>query len=161
MMKTISVYSPTAFPQLITLLVSFLVVGALIGCQKEGDGSAERAGQKLDRSMEKAEQKLEQMTEEASKKIDEAKQTISEKTESSGQYLDDSVVTLNVKTAIVNDPLLKVSEISVTTENGVVQLNGVVDSQQIIDKAVEVAQVQKGVKSVLSNLTIRTADLSQ
>jgi len=160
-MKTIPIFLPVSFFQLITILISIFVVGALMGCQKDGDGSAERVGQKLDRSMEKAEQRLESMTEEAGKKIDEAKQTISDKTESGNQYLDDSVVTLNVKTAIVNDPSLKVSEISVTTENGVVQLNGVVDSQQIIDKAVEVAQVQKGVRSVLNNLTIRMANLPQ
>lgn len=160
-MKTISIHLPISFSGLITIMISIFFVGVLVGCQKGGDGSAERAGQKLDRSMEKAEQKLEQVTEQAGKKIDEAKQAISEKTETGSQYLDDSVVTLNVKTAIVNDPLLKVAEISVTTENGVVQLNGVVDTQQIIDKAVEVAQVQKGVGSVLNNLTIRMVNLPQ
>ncbi|MXS77602.1 BON domain-containing protein [Nitrosomonas sp. JL21] len=158
-MKTISMSPLSACSRLIAIIVSLLLIGAFSGCQKEG--SAEKAGQKLDRSMENAEQKLEQMAEKTGKKIEETKQTISEKTESSGQYLDDSVVTLNVKTAIVNEPLLKVSEISVTTENGVVQLNGTVDSQQISDKAVEVARVQKGVKSVLNNLTIRMVNSPQ
>ena len=100
-----------------------LLTGSLLGCQKDGDGVAERAGQKLDRSMDKVEQKLEQATEQASKQIDKAKQRLAEKTENGTQYLDDSVVTLNVKTAILNDPILKVSEIRVITEKGVVQLN--------------------------------------
>lgn len=160
-MKTISLHLPPVCFQLTAILISMLMIGSLVGCQKDGEGTAERAGQKLDRSLDKVEQKLEEATEQASKKIDKAKQSLAEKSESGTQYLDDSVVTLNVKTAILNDPILKVSEISVITENGVVQLNGAVDSQQIIDKAVEVAQVQKGVKSVLNNLTIRMADVPQ
>lgn len=133
------------------IIGGLLLAVGLVGCQKD---SAEKAGQKLDRSIENAEQKLEEMTEKAGKKIHDAKQTLSEKTESGGQYLDDSVVTLNVKTAIVNDPVLKVSEISVTTLNGVVQLSGIVDSQHIIDRAEEVAQGQKGVRSVVNNLAL-------
>lgn len=160
-MKSISIHLLPAFFQFTAILISMLLTGSLLGCQKDGDGVAERAGQKLDRSMDKVEQKLEQATEQASKQIDKAKQRLAEKTENGTLYLDDSVVTLNVKTAILNDPILKVSEISVITENGVVQLNGAVDSQQIIDKAVGLAQVQKGVKSVLNNLTIRMADVPQ
>ncbi len=130
----------------------FFVFG-IAGCQNEG--SAEKAGQKLDRSIENAEQKLEQMTEETGKKVSEARQSITDKTEVSGQFLSDSVITTNVKAAIISDPLLKVSEIKVTTVNGVVQLSGMVDSQQIIGRAAEVTASQKDVKSVQNNLTVK------
>lgn len=130
----------------------FFVFG-LAGCQKEG--SAEKAGQKLDRTIENAEQKLEQITEETGKKMSEARKSITDKTEESGQFLSDSVITTNVKAAIINDPLLKVSEIKVTTVNGIVQLSGMVDSHQLIDRAAEIAAGQKDVKSVQNNLIVK------
>jgi hypothetical protein len=40
------------------------------------------------------------------------------------EYFDDSVVTTTVKTAILNDPGLKVLQINVETFKGVVQLPG-------------------------------------
>jgi len=52
----------------------------------------------------------------------------------------------------LSDPLLKVSQISVTTTNGVVKLSGTVDSQQGIDRATEIARSVKDVKSVENSL---------
>jgi len=51
------------------------------------------------------------------------------KQEGTGEYIDDSVITTKVKTAILNDPSLKVAEINVETFKGVVQLSGFVSSQ--------------------------------
>jgi hyperosmotically inducible protein len=64
------------------------------------------------------------------------------------------VITVSVKAAILNDPLLKVSQIKVTTKDGIVQLSGALDSQENIDRAVEVAKTQKNVKSVQNDLTL-------
>ena len=153
-MKTTNEYKPNIVTKRILILVVTSCLGAvfgLTGCQQEG--SAEKAGQKLDRTIENAEQKMEQMSEDAGKKISDARKSIADKAETSSQYLDDSAITLNVKAAILDDPLLKVSEIKVTTLNGTVQLSGTVDSQQIIDRATEVAAGQKDVKSVQNNLT--------
>jgi hyperosmotically inducible protein len=57
-----------------------------------------------------------------------------------------------VKAEILSDPLLKVSQINVTTTNGVVKLSGTVDSQQGIDRATEIALSVKDVKSVENSL---------
>jgi hyperosmotically inducible protein len=81
----------------------------------------------------------------------------SEKAESAGEYMDDSAITAKVKFAILRDPGLKVLQISVTTTDGVVNLAGVVDSQQSIDRATEVAQSIANVKSVESSLTVKDA----
>ena len=65
-----------------------------------------------------------------------------------GEYLDDAAITAKVKADILNDPLLKVSQVEVTTTNGVVKLSGTVDSQESIDRAVEIARSHEDVKSV-------------
>jgi osmotically-inducible protein OsmY len=77
------------------------------------------------------------------------------KTEGTGEYVDDSVITGKVKTAIFNDPTLKVNEINVETFKGVVQLSGFVNSQADINKAVQVARGVAGVKSVKNDMRLR------
>jgi len=74
------------------------------------------------------------------------------KQESTGEYIDDSVITTKVKTAIFNEPTLKTAEINVTTFKGVVELSGSVSSSSEISKAVEVARGVNGVQSVKNNL---------
>jgi hypothetical protein len=68
------------------------------------------------------------------------------------EYMDDSAITAKIKAEILSDPLLKVSQINVTTTNGVVSLSGTVDSQQSIDRALAIARSVKDVKSVENGL---------
>ena len=151
-MKMTNKYEQNISAKSILVIIGLSVALSLAGCQQEG--SAEKTGQKLDNSIEKVEQKIEQIAEQAGKKLDDTKKSISDKTKAGDQYIDDAVITTNVKTAILNDPLLKVSQIEVTTMNGTVQLSGSLDYQESIDRAVEVAKSQKDVKLVHNNLTI-------
>jgi hyperosmotically inducible protein len=75
--------------------------------------------------------------------------------ESAGEYLDDSVITTRVKTAVFNEPTLKSSEINVETFKGVVQLSGFVSSQADINKAVEISRSVKGVTSVQNDMQLK------
>ena len=75
--------------------------------------------------------------------------------EGTGEYLDSIVITTKVKAAIFNEPTLKSFEINVETFKGVVQLSGFVNSQADIDKAVEIAQQVKGVKSVENDMKLK------
>jgi osmotically-inducible protein OsmY len=75
--------------------------------------------------------------------------------EGTGEYVDDSVITTKVKTAIFNDASLKVNEINVETFKGTVQLSGFVRSQADIDQAVQVARGVPGVKSVKNDMRIK------
>jgi osmotically-inducible protein OsmY len=75
--------------------------------------------------------------------------------ESTGEYFDDSYITTKVKTAILNEPGLKSSEINVETFKGVVQLSGFVNSQSDIDRAIVVARSVKGVKSVKNDMHLK------
>jgi osmotically-inducible protein OsmY len=72
-----------------------------------------------------------------------------------GEYVDDTVITTKVKTAIFNEPTLKSAEINVETFKGVVQLSGFVSSQAAANRAVEVARGVAGVKSVKSDMRFK------
>ncbi|HXV39715.1 MAG TPA: BON domain-containing protein [Steroidobacteraceae bacterium] len=75
--------------------------------------------------------------------------------ESPAEYVDDSVITLKVKTAIFADETLKSSEVNVETFKGVVQLSGFVNSQADIQRAVAVAGEVGGVKSVKNDMQLK------
>mgnify|MGYP003509133925 CR=1 FL=1 len=77
------------------------------------------------------------------------------KQEGTGEYIDDSVITTKVKTALVNDPVTKATEINVETFKGVVQLSGFVNSSADISKAVTVARSVGGVKSVKNDMRLK------
>ena len=75
--------------------------------------------------------------------------------EGTGEYVDDTVITTKVKTAIFNEPSLKSAQINVETFKGVVQLTGFVSSQANIDRAVQVARGVGGVTSVRNDMRVR------
>ena len=75
--------------------------------------------------------------------------------EGTGEYIDNTVITAKVKTAIFNEPTLKTLEINVETFKGVVQLSGFVNSQAEIDKAAEIVEQVKGVKSVKNDMQLK------
>ena len=73
----------------------------------------------------------------------------------SGGYIDDTVVTTKVKTALFNDKDIKSSEISVQTFKGRVQLSGFVSSAESAKRAVEVTRRVQGVRMVENDLRIK------
>ena len=77
------------------------------------------------------------------------------KSEGTGEYIDDTVITTKVKSAIFNDASLKVAEINVETFKGVVQLSGFVNSREDINRAVVVARGISGVTSVKNDMRLK------
>ena len=77
------------------------------------------------------------------------------KQEGTGEYVDDTVITTKVKTAIFNEPTLKSAEINVETFKGVVQLSGFVSSAAAETTAVAVARKVGGVKSVKNDMRLK------
>lgn len=75
--------------------------------------------------------------------------------ESTGEYIDNSVITAKVKTAIFNEPSLKTLQINVKTYKDRVQLSGFVESAQSVEKAAEVAIGVEGVGSVQNDLLVK------
>jgi len=75
--------------------------------------------------------------------------------ESTGEYIDDTSITTRVKTAIFNDPSLKVAQINVETFRSVVQLSGFVNTGADMYRAGEVARSVRGVESVKNDLRVK------
>lgn len=67
---------------------------------------------------------------------------------------DDAALTAKVKAKLLSDDVLNGMNIDVDTQNGVVFLNGVVDSQDQKQKAIELARNTEGVREVEDNLKV-------
>ena len=74
---------------------------------------------------------------------------------STGDYVDDSVITTKVKSLLAEDDFLKSFQIGVETFKGTVQLSGFVNSQNAVNKAVDITKSVKGVKSVKNDLIVK------
>jgi osmotically-inducible protein OsmY len=77
--------------------------------------------------------------------------------ESTGVFFDDATVTSKVKAELIEDPLTKARDISVTTDQGVVQLYGFIDSKEQGDEAVRLANSIPGVRSVDNELQLHAS----
>ncbi|GGX34443.1 hypothetical protein GCM10007242_46650 [Pigmentiphaga litoralis] len=72
-----------------------------------------------------------------------------------GDVVDDSLITTQVKGALLREQLTKSLQISVKTLNGVVNLTGAVESTEQIDSALRTVRGIKGVTDVKNNLQLR------
>lgn len=68
--------------------------------------------------------------------------------------MDDSGVSTRVRTALLNDPQVAATNITVTSTNGVVTLSGRVRTPAEADRAVAVARQTTGVADVRSELAV-------
>jgi len=73
---------------------------------------------------------------------------------STGAFFDEASTTAKVKKAIYSEPSLKVMDISVSTDDGVVELTGAVKTRAERARAAQVASKVEGVKRVKNELKI-------
>lgn len=78
-----------------------------------------------------------------------------EPTRSVGEVVDDSGITMSVKSRLLDDPLVKGLRIDVDTRDGVVFLTGSIASDTERQKAIQLARETKGVRDVKANLTFQ------
>jgi hyperosmotically inducible periplasmic protein len=71
-----------------------------------------------------------------------------------GENIDDASLTASVKSSLVGDKAANLTRIDVDSNNGVVSLNGVVESAQQKARAEELARRVDGVKGINNNLQI-------
>lgn len=71
---------------------------------------------------------------------------------SAGGKVGDAWITTKVKSEYAVDPVVKASNVSVDTNDGVVRLTGYVQSPQAAERAINTALATKGVIAVDSNL---------
>lgn len=72
-----------------------------------------------------------------------------------GGFFGDTAITHKVKSAISNEPDLKTTNISVSTDENVVTLSGTVKSRAERAKAIAAARKVEGVKAVKSELVVK------
>jgi len=72
-----------------------------------------------------------------------------------GGAADDAAITAKVKAAILAEPGLKSLSINVDTKDATVTLSGNVASDNLRDRAKQIAMSTEGVKNVVDNLTVK------
>jgi osmotically-inducible protein OsmY len=75
--------------------------------------------------------------------------------ESTGEYLDDSVITTKVKTALLRCPLVSGLDVHVETFKNRVQLSGFVDGMREVEQAVILTREVEGVGVVENRMSIK------
>jgi len=120
----------------ITALASGLL---LVGCGQQGTGTGTTVGQKMDRAADKV------------------ADTTSNATSKVAMAADDTAITAKVKAALISEPGLKSTDINVDTKEATVTLSGTVASNDLRDKAKQIASSTSGVKNVVDNLVVKSA----
>jgi osmotically-inducible protein OsmY len=121
----------------ITALASSLLL--VVGCGQQGSGTGTTVGQKMDRAADK----VADTTANATSKVAVA--------------ADDTAITAKVKAALIAEPGLKSTDINVDTKEATVTLSGTVASNELRDKAKQIASTTNGVKNVVDNLVVKSA----
>ena len=75
--------------------------------------------------------------------------------ESTGEYLSDTWITTKVKAALIDDSIVKATEVNVETFKGVVQLSGFVSSAEAMNQTAVIARSIEGVTSVKIDMRIK------
>lgn len=72
-----------------------------------------------------------------------------------GNFMDDSYLTSAIKTKLLGDAGLKSFHVHVSTQSRVVTLSGVLPSDALRDRAIQIAKSVDGVVKVVSNLEVK------
>jgi hyperosmotically inducible protein len=75
--------------------------------------------------------------------------------QSTGEYVDDHEITSRVRGALRHDPEYKFPDIRVATFRRVVQLSGFANTQELKNRAGEIAKSVPGVSEVENNITVK------
>jgi osmotically-inducible protein OsmY len=121
----------------ITALASSLLL--VVGCGQQGTGTGTTVGQKMDRAADK----VADTTANATSKV--------------AMAADDTAITAKVKAALIAEPGLTSTAIDVDTKDATVTLSGTVASNELRDKAKQIASSTNGVKNVVDNLVVKSA----
>lgn len=78
-----------------------------------------------------------------------------------GQMWDDTAITARVNAALIDDPKVKARKIDVDTVQQIVTLTGMVESEEVAEKAVEIARKIPYVKDVKNYLQIGKKTIGQ
>ncbi len=83
------------------------------------------------------------------------KLSIKEGTQTLGNKVDDSVITVSIKSALLGDADVRSMDVSVSTRKGEVQLSGFLDNALQLNRAIELANGVKGVSKLINHMVIK------
>jgi hypothetical protein len=72
-----------------------------------------------------------------------------------GEVVDDNVVALRLQSKYMKDEIVKAKDVHIQVWKGVATLTGRVNSQAQINRAIEIAEQQKGIREVKAYLILR------
>lgn len=139
------------FINMVGLSLSIVLTPLLLGCEKTPEQERQ-----MDSMKESMSNSADKMKESATAATGSMKESAGEMQENVDQYMDDSVITAQVKEKLVANPTTKAYQISVETLNGTVQLSGFVQSVEEKSQAGEIAAAVTGVKSVKNDLILKS-----
>ena len=131
------------------------------GTNAKTEHSTDAAREKADRAAESAGEKVNRAAESAGKTVEQASEklatTAKEAASKTANTLDDAAVTTKVRAALYAEPGLKMLQLDVTTNSGVVTLAGSVDSEALHKRAVQIAGSLNGVNQVVDKLVVKSS----
>ncbi len=71
-----------------------------------------------------------------------------------GEVVDDNVIAVKLRTKFVKDKVLAAKNVNIKVRKGVVQLDGTLATQRQINRAIELAEQQRGVREVKAYLVL-------
>lgn len=74
-----------------------------------------------------------------------------------GQNMDDATITAQIKSKLAAEKVSTLTKVDVDTNLRTVYLNGVVDSEEMKQRATTIAWSVKGVNAVINNLSVKTS----
>ena len=77
------------------------------------------------------------------------------KKRSFGETFDDNVMAIRLRTKFLKDKVVPSQDISIKVRRGVVTLTGEVNRQEQLNRSIELAEMQPGVKEVKAYLVLR------
>jgi hyperosmotically inducible protein len=74
-----------------------------------------------------------------------------------GESIDDATITAQIKAKLAAEKVSTLTKVDVDTNHRTVYLNGLVDSEDMKERASNIAWSVKGVNAVINNLTVKTS----
>ena len=142
------------------LLITALAASALliVGCEQRGssDSATSKASQSASKMADQASQTANKVADQASQTANKVADQASQATTKVAEAADDTTITTKVKAALLAEPGLKSLQINVDTKDATVTLTGNVATNDMRERAKQVASSVSGVKNVIDDMTVKT-----
>jgi len=143
--------SPRKLPRSTAVIGMLLLAGALGACDRRDD---QTTGQKVDAAIAQADDKVDAAKADADKAVADAKKATTDAVHAAAAAVNDTTITVAVKSSLSSDAELKPADLSVETRLGRVSLRGMLPDASARDRASQLAAAVQGVVAVDNQITV-------